>query len=87
MGPVVQLRINFPQLYKGFSITGQYSDILAIRGRDDHESLLNLAAALTLYKDKETGRKVSLTAQYLNGGLDFTKQQVETFTLGLSMLY
>jgi hypothetical protein len=86
-GPVVQLRINLPQLYKGFSVTGQYSDILAISGRDDHQSLLKLAAALTLYKDKETGRKISLTAEYLNGGLDFTKQQVETFTLGLGVIY
>jgi hypothetical protein len=86
-GPVVQLRINLPQLYRGFSITGQYSDILAIRGRDDHESLFKLAAALTIYKDKETGRKVSFTAEYQNGGLDFTKQQVETFTLGLGVIY
>jgi hypothetical protein len=87
LGPVVQLRINFPQLYKGFSITGQYSHLSALEGSDQHESLWKLSAALTLYKDKETGRKVSLTTDYINGGLDFTKQEVETLTFGLSVIY
>lgn len=87
LGPVVQLRINLPQLYKGFSISGQLSDLPAIYGPSEHESLLKLSAALTLYKDKETGRKVSATAEYVNGGLDFTKQQVETFTLGLGVIF
>jgi hypothetical protein len=31
--------------------------------------------------------KISLTAEYQKGGLNFTKEDVDTLTLGLGVLY
>jgi hypothetical protein len=44
--------------------------------------------ASAIYSDNPVLRqKILLTADYTRGGLDFTKQEVDTFTLGLSVLF
>lgn len=87
LGPTAQLRINFPTLYKGFSVTAQYTYLPGIVGPADHASLFSINATLAILADKAQHEKVSLNAGYTNGGLDFTKQNVDTFTLGLSALF
>jgi hypothetical protein len=91
LGPVAQLRINtfcpVPLLSKGLSFTGQYSYFSPINGFDDHNSLLTLSSGLTILADKNNHQKISLTGTYTKGGLVFTKQEVDTFTLGLSVLF
>jgi len=91
IGPVAQLRINsffpVPVLSKGLSFTAQYSYLPTIEGPKGHDYLLNLAAALTILSDKANHEKLSLTGSYTYGGLIFTKQNVDTFTLGLSVLF
>jgi hypothetical protein len=91
IGPVAQLRVNsffpVPLLSKGLSFTAQYSYLPAIDGPKGHDYLLNLAAALTIREDKANHQKLSITASYTDGGLNFTKQNVDTFTLGLSVLF
>jgi hypothetical protein len=91
VGPVAQLRINsffpVPILSKGLSFTAQYSYLPTIHGLKGHDYLLNLTAALTILADKAYHEKLSLTGSYTNGGLNFTKQNVDTFTLGLSVLF
>jgi hypothetical protein len=87
LGPTAQLRVNFPTLYKGFSVTAQYSYLFAIEGPIDHASLFSVSAALAILADTAQHEKVSLSASYIKGGLNFTKQDVDTFTLGLSVLF
>jgi hypothetical protein len=76
-----------PLLSKGLSFTGQYSYLPAIDGPRGHDYLLSLTTALTILADKANHQKLSLTAGYTKGGLNFTKQDVDTFTLGLSVLF
>jgi hypothetical protein len=87
LGPTAQLRINFPTFYKGFSVTAQYSYLPTIEGPTEHESLFSVNATLAILADKAQHQKVSLNASYTKGGLNFTKQDVDTFTLGLSALF
>ena len=87
LGPTAQLRINFPTIYKGFSITGQYSYLEPVCGPINHRWLLSANATLAIISDATLHEKVSINAGYTNGGLDFTKQDVNTFTLGLSALF
>jgi hypothetical protein len=103
LGPSVQFRLNLnrplPFVFKGFSFTALYSylpDIersksnsLTVTGSGQHDSILKLDATLAILADKTTNpnRKISLNANYTNGGLNFTKQDVDTFTLGLSVLF
>lgn len=87
VGPTIQLRVNAPTFWKGMSLTALYSYLPAQWGPDGHESLLKLDWALTLLADAAQHTKISLNANYTRGGLNFTKQEVDTFTLGLSVLY
>lgn len=87
IGPSAQLRVNMPRLWKGFAITAQYSHLPTIYGATGHESLFKLDATLTLLSDTELRRKISLNAGYTSGGLAYTRQDVDVFTLGLSVLF
>ena len=87
LGPAVQLRANAPTVWKGLSFTGLYSFLPSISGPSRHESLLKLDLTLALYTDPVLKQKVSLNADYTRGGLDFTKQDVDSFILGLSVLF
>jgi hypothetical protein len=87
IGPTMQLRLNAPKVWRGVSVTALYSYIPALNGPDDHNTLLKLDGTITLSSDPVSRQKVSLNANYTMGGLDFTKQEVDTFTLGLSVLF
>jgi hypothetical protein len=87
VGPTIQLRANAPTMWKGLSFTGLYSYLPSISGPGGHESLLQLDLTLALYSDPVLNQKVSLNANYTRGGLNFTKQEVDSFTLGLSVLF
>ncbi|MEZ0275563.1 MAG: hypothetical protein ACAH88_11725 [Roseimicrobium sp.] len=87
LGPTAQLRFNMPKLWRGFSITAQYGYMATVEGPDEHNELFKLDATLTLLSDKELRRKVSLNAGYTKGGLNFTKQDVDVLTLGMSILF
>ena|ERR1039458_912563 len=89
IGPTAELRVNFPTLVfrHGLGLSGQYSYLPALSGTTAHASLLNLAAALTLMENSSTHQKISLTGAYTRGGLDLTKQDLNIFTLVLSVLF
>jgi len=94
VGPTAQLRINAPRLVfgKSLSFTGTYSYLPAISGNSEHDQLLTLDLTLGLMalnppSDTSLQRKLSLNLGYIDGGLDFTKQNVRQYTLGLSVLY
>ena len=93
-GPAMQLRINAPHLVFGrsLSFTGGYSYFPAISGNPDHNKLLTLDLTLGLVSlnppgDTSLQRKISLNFDYTDGGLDFTKQDVRLWAIGLSILY
>ena len=87
LGPVAQLRVNMPRLWRGFSITAQYSTMATLEGTSGHDSLLKLDATLNLITDKVTGRKISLNAGYVKGGMNFTAEEADMLTLGMSLLF
>jgi hypothetical protein len=91
IGPTAQFQITMPRAIfgKALSLTALYSYLAAISGSDAHHSFLTISATYDLYKsDYPTeNRKISLTAQYQKGGLNFTKEDVDTFTLGLGVLF
>jgi len=87
IGPSVQLRLNAPTTLRGVSLTALYSYMASLKGRNDHNSLLRIDGTLTLKSDPVSHQKISLNANYTLGGLDFTKQYADTFTLGLSVLF
>jgi hypothetical protein len=87
LGPTAQLRVNAPELWNGMSFSALYSYLPAQSGPTGRDSLLKLDWTLVLISDPTQHEKVSLNANYTRGGLNFTKQTVDTFTLGLSVLY
>jgi hypothetical protein len=91
IGPVTQFQLTMPRAIfgKALSLTALYSYLAAISGSDAHQSFFTVSATYDLYKsDYPTeNRKISLTAQYQKGGLNFTKDDVDSFTLGLGVLY
>jgi hypothetical protein len=87
LGPELQLRVNAPTIFRGLSFTANYSYLASLQGPSGHSSLLKLDLTLALFSDPELSQKVSLNFDYTRGGLDFTKQPVNTSTVGLSLLY
>jgi len=89
LGPTVQLQIRAPKLILGkdFSVTALYSYLAAQSGSEEHRSFFKVSGVLDLVKDDLLNHKISLTAEYQKGGLNFTKEDVDTLTLGLGVLY
>jgi len=89
LGPAIQGQLNAPRLVfgKDFSITAQYSYLEAISGSNLHNSFYKISAVLDLFKDESTNRKVSLTGEYQRGGLNLTKEDVDSVTVGIGFLY
>ncbi len=91
IGPTTQFQLTMPRVIfgKALSLTALYSYLAAISGSDAHQSFFTVSATYDLYKsDYPTeNRKISLTAQYQKGGLNFTKEDVDSFTLGLGVVY
>jgi hypothetical protein len=89
IGPTVQFQVNAPNLLfgKDASLTTLYSYLPAITGSHVHQSYFKISGVYDLVKDDVLNHKVALTAQYERGGLNFTKEDVDTFTIGLGVLY
>lgn len=89
LGPTAQLRLNMPHLIfdKTFSLTAQYSKMSSVEGPNDHNESLKLDATLTLMEDVATGHKISINANYTNGGTDFIQEDVDLYTVGLSVRF
>lgn len=87
VGPAVQAQFNAPKFWRGASVTGSYTHFATQHGHKGNEELVKISASLVLFNDVVANQKASLTATYTDGGLDFTKQAVDTLTLGLSLLF
>lgn len=89
LGPTLQLRVNMPGLILGrdLSFTGFYSYLAAQQGPRENNTLLKLDATLALLNDQARNHKISLNANYTKGGVEFTKEEVDVMTLGLSILF
>jgi len=89
LGPTVQLQIRAPKLILGkdFSVTALYSYLAAQSGSQEHHSFFKVSGVYDLVKDDVLNHKIALTAEYQEGGLNFTKEDVKTLTLGLGVLY
>ena len=89
LGPSVQLRVNAPRLLVGrdVSLTALYSRLYAQEGPKDHGSYFKATAAWNLYKNEYNGSRISLNVNYQKGDLDFTKDEVDSLTVGLGFLF
>jgi hypothetical protein len=87
IGPMVQGVINFPEFLRGFSINGQYSYLEPLSGPDNHRHYWKVGGALSLYSNPVLKHKVSLTADYQEGGLTLSKQPVDIVTVGVGITY
>jgi hypothetical protein len=89
LGPTIQFQLNAPKMAFGrdASLTAVYSFIPAVKGTHEHESYLKLTAVYDLVKDDTHNRKISMNLQYEKGGLNFTKDDVDSVTVGLGILY
>ena len=89
VGPTAQLTLAAPALSNGrtVSLTAVYSHLAAITGSNSHEDYFRASITYDLYRNLELNRKVGLTASYETGGLNFTKEEVDLFTVGLNVLF
>jgi hypothetical protein len=89
LGPTVQFQLNAPKLVLGkeFSVTTLYTYLSPVSGSDAHNWFVKVTGALTLLKDEQLNHKISLTADYQKGGLNFTKEDVDILTLGVGVLF
>ena len=89
LGPVAQLTVAAPYLVFGreLSITARYSYLAAVEGTSERPSYFNGTAGLNLYHNPRLGHRISLNLSYQRGGLNFTKEKVDTLTLGLGVLF
>ena len=88
LGPAVQLSAQRAPHYMGrvllsSAVPGLYQPL----SDHQHQSYLKLSSNYNFLEDDVADYKVSLAAQYQKGGLNFTKEDVDTFTLGLGILY
>jgi hypothetical protein len=89
LGPTVQLQLSMPTLPgdRALSLTALYSYLATVSGSDDRSNYFRATLAYDLFRDLELNHKVSISASYEKGGLNFTKQKVDTFTIGLGVLF
>lgn len=89
LGPTVQLQLSMPSLPgdRALSLTAVYSYLASVEGSDDRSNYFRASLSYDLFRNVEFNHKVSLSASYEKGGLNFTKQKVDTFTLGLGVLF
>ena len=94
VGPTAQLRVNAPHAVfdHPLSFTGTYEYLPSIEGPTNKNYLLTLDLTLGLIplnppNSTALQQKLSLNFDYTDGALDFTKQAVKKFTIGLSILY
>jgi hypothetical protein len=91
VGPKVQLRLD-PLGFKQLICTISYEYLANLRGYTKNNGLLTVAPELILNKPKDDATSletplISLKATYQDGGLDLTKQRVQTFLVGLGITY
>jgi hypothetical protein len=90
VGPVLQLKFDVPKLpvlNKPLTFNLEYHYVPTLSGPGGHDTLLKTNAEFALMAAEDGEPRVTLKASYTSGGLDLTKQNVETFTLGLGVLF
>jgi hypothetical protein len=89
LGPTVQFSLRVPALPgdRSLSLTTLFTYLPAISGSTSHDWFFRSTLSYDLFRDPELNHKVAITADYQRGGLTFTKQEVDQFTLGLSVLF
>jgi hypothetical protein len=89
LGPTVQLQAEWPKLMFGrdASLTAFGSYLAPVSGSSNHNWHFKITGVYDLFKDDERGQKVSLNINYEKGGLNLTKEDVDTFTVGLGVLF
>jgi hypothetical protein len=89
VGPTGQFTLAAPALpgHRTLSLTALYSYLAPISGPSDNAWYCRATLAYDLFRDVQLNHKVGVAASYERGGLNFTKQEVDTFTLGLNVLY
>ena len=89
VGPVVGFDLHAPRLFlhQSATLSMRYLYLSAIQGDLDRQYLFDAQLTYNILDDPFTGHKVGLTAEYQKGILPFTAEKIDTFTVGLSVLF
>lgn len=89
LGPVVEFKLLMPALPgdRALSLTALYSYLSAVSGPTEREWYFRSTLAYDLYRRPDLNHKVSINIDYQRGGLNFTKEEVDTLTIGLGILF
>lgn len=89
LGPTAQLQAEWPKLLFGrdASITALASYLGPISGSSNHNWYFKATGVYDIFTNDERNQKVSLNINYEKGGLNLTKEDVDTLTIGLGALF
>ena len=89
LGPAMQFQAEWPKLVFGrnLSLTALGSYFASFSGSSEHNWYFKIAVVYDFYKDVERNQKVSLNLNYEKGGLNLTKESVDSITIGLGVLF
>lgn len=89
LGPTVQLQAKWPKLMFGrdASVTALGSYLEPVSGVSTHNWYFKFTGVYDIFKDEERNQKISLNVNYEKGGLNLTKEDVDTFTIGMGILF
>ena len=59
----------------------------AVSGSHEHETYYKVSMGYDVWANEATGQKVAISADYQNGGLALTKEDVNALTIGLSLIF
>jgi hypothetical protein len=85
-GPIAEIRLD-PLIFKALSASFSYQYLPAITGTNDHNTLLTATAEYKAIDNQKTHQSLSLKITYTDGGLDLSKQQVQTLVAGIGITY
>lgn len=89
LGPTAQFTLSAPAFLgeRRLSLTALYSYMAAISGPSDHPEYFRATLAYDLFRNVRLNHSVGMSLSYERGGLTFTKQEVDTLTFGLNVLF
>lgn len=86
IGPIVDFQLK-PLIDKRLSLGVSYQYLPSLVGSDANRSLLSVTSEYDVYQNIETKQSISIKGSYTWGGVDLTKQKVNTFQLGLGATF
>jgi hypothetical protein len=85
IGPAIQLTLLSPKY--GVTLKGEYHYLSTIYGPKGRNYYLNTSLEVALWQNVKLNQQTSLKISYEDGGLDFTKQEVNNVKIGIGISF